>query len=61
LKCRREVSRLLLVLVRKARQTRPLLASDIDEDLETVRKCIEGYIHNCMQQSNLNVMEQRSA
>lgn len=59
IRSRRDVSRLLHALVRKARQKRPLLATELDEDLESVRKSIDGYVHNCMQQSNLNVMEQR--
>jgi len=57
LRARREASNRLHALTRKARQEKPLLASEIDEDLQTLKKCMDGYIHNCMQQSNLNMME----
>ena len=57
LKRRREASNRLHALLRKARQKKPLAASELDEDVEVIRKSMEGYIHNSMQQSNLNIME----
>ena len=57
LRARREASNRLHALTRKARQRKPLLASELEEDLQTLKKCMDGYIHNCMQQSNLNLME----
>lgn len=57
LRARREASNRLLCLVRKARQRKPLAACDIEEDVETLKKSMDGFVHNCMQQSNLNIME----
>ena len=57
LKLRREASNRLHALLKKARQKKPLAASELDEDIEVIRKSMEGYIHNSMQQSNLNIME----
>ena len=57
LKLRREASNRLHALLRKARQKKPLAASELDEDVAVIRKSMEGYIHNSMQQSNLNIME----
>jgi hypothetical protein len=57
LRVKREASNRLMLLQRQARQTRPLTASEVEEDILTVSKILEGYVHNCMQQSNLNLME----
>ena len=48
---RRRASSQLRLLRSTARQKRPLLASELDEDLDVVQKCLDGYVHNCMQQS----------
>ena len=34
-----------------------MAASDIEEDIQAIKKSMDGYIHNCMQQSNLNIPE----
>uniref|UniRef100_A0A6C0BZU5 Uncharacterized protein n=1 Tax=viral metagenome TaxID=1070528 RepID=A0A6C0BZU5_9ZZZZ len=57
LRSRREASNRLHILLREARRKRPMAASDIQEDVETVKKILDGYVHNCMQQSNLNLLE----
>ena len=49
----------LYALVRKARRKKPLLACDMDEDLQRLKTCMDGYIYNSMQQSSLNLMERR--
>lgn len=54
---RREASNRLLILLRDARRKRPLAASEICEDVETIKKTLDSYVHNCMQQSNLNILE----
>ena len=60
LRARREASTRLHALVRKARRKKPLLACEMDEDLQTLKTCMDGYIHNCLQQSSLNLMERLS-
>jgi hypothetical protein len=57
IRARREANNRLHALVRKSRQTKPLLASELEEDLQTIKKCVDGHVHNCMHQSNLNIME----
>lgn len=54
---RREASNRLHSLVRDARRKRPIAASEIHDDVETIKKILDGYVHNCMQQSNLNILE----
>lgn len=57
LQTRRSASNRLLSLVRKTRQKLPLAVCDVEEDIETIKKAMEGLVHNCLQQSNLNMME----
>ena len=57
LRARRAASNRLLCLVRTAKQQKPLAACDIEEDVEMLKKSMDGFVHNCMQQSNLNIME----
>lgn len=54
---RREASNHLLLLLRDAKRKRPMAASEIQEDIEMIKKILDGYVHNCMQQSNLNLLE----
>ena len=60
LQARREANNRLHALIRKARQARPLLACELSEDFDELKRIMDGFVHNCVQQSSLNLMERGS-
>lgn len=57
IKQRREANIRLRALQRLLRRSKPMAASDLEEDILTIQKIMDGCIHNCMQQSNVNILE----
>jgi len=53
LQARRAASNHLLALMRKARQRKPLEASDISEDVEALKRCLADYVYNIDQEQRL--------
>ena len=53
LKAKRAATNHLLALVRKARQRKPMAASDILQDVEALKKNIADYIYNITQEQSL--------
>ena len=58
LSARRLAAKELSQLMLQAMRTKPTEASEMEEDIKAIRTSMEGCVHNCMQQSNLNLMEQ---
>ena len=54
LKEKREASNRLHALVRKAWKAQPFAASELEQDIQSIKNCLEGYVHNSMQQNGLN-------
>jgi hypothetical protein len=57
LKARREASNRLHALLRKAWRGQPFAASEIEQDVQSIKKSMEAYVYNSMQQSNLNLLQ----
>ena len=57
LKEKREASNRLHALLRKAWRAQPFAASEIEQDIQCIKKSIDGYVHNSMQQSTLNLLK----
>ena len=53
LDCKRRVSTALSVLTRKARQERPMAASDVSEDLAALKKFLDDQVYNITQEQSL--------
>ena len=56
LRARRESLKHMHSLFKKAKQKRPLEASEMQEDIKQISTSLDNFIHNSMQQSNLNIM-----
>jgi hypothetical protein len=53
LEAKRRASSALAVLSRKARQQRPMAASDLSEDLQALKKFLEDQLYNISQEQSL--------
>ena len=56
LRTRREALNRLQALIKKSRTLKPVEISDMHEDFESIKKSLDNFVHNSMQQSNLNIM-----
>ena len=56
LKARRATTNHLYILIKEAKRKRPLEVSDMQEDFKVINTSLDNLVHNCMQQSNLNIM-----
>ena len=55
LKAKRTATSHLLALTRKARQSKPLAASDLSQDLEALKQSLGDYIYNTTQEQGLHL------
>lgn len=54
LKEKRDASNRLQALLRKAWKAHPFAASELEQDVQSIKNSLDGYVHNSMQQVGLN-------
>ena len=57
LSARRQSRKRMDMLIRLVRRKQPILASDLTEGCKIINIAMDGHVHNCMQQSSLNLIE----